>query len=314
MIQNKNKSAALMTAALGITGLAYQANADTLNSFFIPPPGSINDILASDQTVAELLKAPGNTSTTTIQVNDTIHGIFTIPQLFASTDGGAPLSPVLRHSSGNSEWSGEYNIKVVSKTLVSAGSPSTPLDDVFSFVFGVDTAFDPANKTLIRLYEDQIPGTTDFDINDTVTTTGETPGPDKVDAAQSVTDGNFYFGLGFGSADNKFTGSGNDRLNQSSTLVTFLRFFYTLDRTEAGDGSVLDIIPGSDSAPPDGSGGTGEIIGSAGLKSSASGSLWRLNGAQQLAFKTQNPAIPEPASMTLLAIGAGSLLLRRRSA
>ncbi len=276
MLKTSHKVAA---GALGVLSVGGAVNAATINQLIDAPP--VRSVLGSDENREEVIAPDGSVRSvgSTILVGDVIHGIVAFEQLFVAPPGGQVN---LDHAHGNSELTGEFSL------LVSAKVPDPANPGKFAFIFAPDPAFDTGGVgTLIRLYEDQMPGTSHFDVDG---------GGSKAAAIASVTDGLFFNGLGLASAGNFYMAYGTDVIPSGSATLRLGDAFFALDRTEAGLGSVHKLDPLGQVAALGGLGtliGAGEVIGTGEVGPRAPGSPWELSSNTQFSMRV----IPVPAAV-----------------
>jgi hypothetical protein len=302
-----NSEKAWKLGAMGITSMALtgHARAESINTLIAPLVGETAEVFGSDDGRQELIKGAGNTQANTIEVGDSHHGIFYIDQLFVhSLPSDVLVATSLEHSAGNSELTGEFQVKVLSKADL---TPADLSDHLFLYEFGVDSAFDTDGfGTVIRLYEDASPGTTHFDLDD-ANDNDSSGSPSKAGGVVSVVDGAFYMGLGFKSVGNTWIAVGDDRINLPFSPVARIGDTgFALDRTESGIASIVGLSPLVDPF----SGGLGEVIGSSQIGPKIPGSPWELSSNNQFQFNV----VPEPATLGLIGLGVMTLWPRRKQA
>ena len=277
MISKNVHVSVIVFVVLGIAGFAV---AGDLNSFFSAVPPETR-VFGSDENAERLINRVG--SPDILDVGDSLYGVMVIEQLNLLR-GGVPSEVRLRHSYGNSELSAEFQIRVKTKTL-------NPDGITYTFGFEPDPIFDTSGAgTMIRMYEDYEPpnSLSVFDIHDFTHSAGETAGIDMADGAGSVTDGAFYWALGFVNPGNNWIGTGTDDITAVGGPSDRLGdAIFALDRTTdtgAAAGSVHTL-----STMTNAFGMTGEFIGTSEIGGPVLGSPWPLSSHTNIEFVSTAP-------------------------
>ena len=281
-----------LAAALWIAG---PVGAQSVNGLIGSP---VAEVFASDENREDLINRVGQ-NPNIIDEGDSLSGIFYFDQF--KVNGGPTTS--LEHGQGNSEWTGIFQIAVTSKTAT--GIPEVP----YRFEFGPDPAFeaDYGTGTVAVFWEDFAPpaNASTFDVDDVSDPSSN--GPDQIDAEASVTDGTFYWTLGFARDENAWTGLGGDDItavgNPSDRLASGT---FALDRTGEtfsanGLGADYELADLTNPA------GTGEFIGTVNIGGPTVDSPWPLSSNINANFTV----IPEPATLALIGL-SGIVMMPRR--
>ena len=283
-----------VTAAGCLALTAVAARAATINELILADPTYPVTAFASDENREQVIDADNDGR---LSVGDTVQGVLAIEQLFVTPAGSSPQSSLTQLAAGNSELTGSFSFRVTGKMA----NPVSPGN--FVYTFDRDPTFDVLNMgTLFRLYEDVVgsaPDTTYVNHLDNI-----------FQATAFLTDDRPYFELGLVRPTNRVVASGSDNLaaiaasNPSSRLLTYS---FALDRTgekPAADGYDLTLVDSFNL----GSGGTGEVVGTAQVGGALAGSQWRYSSNTDFQFVV----IPEPASLALVSLGCLLLFPRPR--
>ncbi len=278
-------------AGLGLVA-APPAGASTINELILADPTLPVTAFASDENREAVIDADADGR---LSVGDTVQGVLAIEQLFVSPAGSPPNASTTQLAAGNSELTGSFSFRVATK-LTDPTRAGT-----FVYTFAADPAYDAVGRgTLFRFYEDvagDAPDTTYVNHLDNI-----------FQATAFLTDDRPYFELGLVRATNRIVASGSDSLaaiaasNPSDRLLTYS---FALDRTGEKPMAAGYELMLADSLNF-GSGGTGEVVGTAQVGGGLAGSQWRYSSNTDFEFLV----IPEPATLALIA--AGCLLLVRR--
>lgn len=284
----------LMMAAVAGTGLAMAsaAQAVTVQDFILQN----QNVLFSDDSGEEIIKAEGNTNANRIQEGDVIRGVFGVN--FGSNTNGSNLTPLL-HVANNQELTGSFSLKIVSKTRISDGRDGvsgTP-DDEYNFVFGVDESYANGTNSLIRLYVEDPSGTSY--VPNLYTT--------KAAARATTTDGDFFAGIGLANAGNAIIGTGSDFFGAPGRVLGDVgSSLFALDITESGTidgGDALDSLP---LVTLVNNAGSGVVIGASLLRGPQG--PWDLTND----FNFELSVVPTPAAVGPGLALLGFLMARRR--
>ena len=290
--QTRSSVLLALAAALWIAG---PVAAESVNGLIGEP---IADVLASDEKREKLIDREGQN--TILDVGDSLRGVFSFDQ-FKVND--RPTTS-LEHGQGNSEWGGIFQIMITGKTATNV--PERP----YRFTFGPDPAFETmyGDGAMVVFWEDFEPPAhlSSFDLDDVNDPSSN--GADQIDAEASVTDGTFYWTLGFVRDSNAWTALGSDDItaaaNPSDRLAEGV---FALDRTGetfnanglGADHQLADLTNPA---------GTGEFIGTTNVGGPTVGSPWPLSSNMNAEFIV----IPEPATLALIGLG-GLVMMPRRS-
>jgi hypothetical protein len=287
-------------AAGFVLASAGLVNAAMVNDLISAPPEKI--VFGSDESRQDLLNLVG-ADPSIIDVGDVLYGIFPIPQL--NVNG---TSYEMQHVYGNSEWTAEFAIQVAAKIATGAVDPGSGLP-IYTVVFAPYAPFDVAKDglldgTMVRMYEDT--GLTHFDVDDDASAPART----QAGATATVTDGSYYWSLGYVRGSNAWVGQGIDDISAVGSVADRLgSAVFALDRTSetfafAGLGAGLAMVDKSNAT------GTGEIKGTANIGGPVVNSPWPLSDNANVEFTI----VPEPFTLTFLGFGAiGVLRIRRRA-
>ena len=283
----------LVAAAFAGAGFASQANAETVLDLIGNQIGT--QVFGSDENREILINRVGDANT--IDVGDSLRGVFVIEQLFVTKPGGVPQETTLVQSQDNQEFTGVFQIKVASKTSLGV-NPATGRE-VFQYTYAPDDMFDTKGVgTMIKAWVDGEESTFVNNLDGSQAT-----------AFDVVSDGDFFFGLGITGEQNGWVGTGEDDISEAGNPSDRLgQSIFALSRTdEVGeDGEMLgsELVLGKKTNAA----GTGEVVGTSQIGGPLAGSDFPLSSNTNFEFTL----VPTPAAIWPGLALLGFVATRRR--
>lgn len=271
-------------AALAAAGFAGSVQGATVVELIDPSIG--DEILLSDENREELINNVG--AANIIDEGDVLAGVFGVEQLFVNGDRKGQLLM----QNGNSELSGLFEIRVVSKT---ATGRMVGGQMEYEFVFGPNTGseFEGGTGAMVKAYEDEVGGTTYFgELDDS-----------KEGARDVVSDGELFISAGIADEDDFFVGTGFEDITLAGPPSFRIgESIFALSRLGGSfDFPLAEIALGE---------GAGEFVGTSNIGPGLRGSAWELSSNTNFNMTI----IPSPAAAGAGLVMLGGLLLKRRQA